>query len=76
MTHGGHFEIIENESLLAEGKISKCTETLHELKNRENKEGDIVLQREDIYQELRILGYEYKQKFQGLKQFRMNGKCC
>ena len=74
MSHSGHFEIIENGNVLAEGKISKCTESLSQVKNRENKKDDTVLKREDIYQELHILGYEYGPKFQNLKQFRMDGK--
>ena len=60
----GRMRYSENDTLLSQNLIHQ----------NENKviENEIILQRNDIYKEFRVNGYDYKNQFQRLKTIRTN----
>ena len=74
ITSKGHFEISEGGTVLAEGTIKEGNSTIEDIPwNPPN--GDLnVLKRDEIYQELRIRGYDYGEKFRCLQAFNIKSK--
>lgn len=70
MTPGsGQFEISENESVVASGRISVVTEpgtSDDEASTPVLDSGPLPLNSDDIYKELRLRGYDYGPTFRGI----------
>jgi len=65
----GQFEISENESVVASGRISLLTEsptTNFEASTPTIDAGPLPLNSDDIYKELRLRGYDYGPTFRGI----------
>jgi fatty acid synthase len=73
----GRFEISENESIVATGTVSVGKPLLHQDAEGQGEvsttEAGIKLSAKDIYQELRLRGYEYGPTFQGIRTASNNG---
>ena len=74
VTPKGHFEISEENKILAEGLIGEGTGILGDIKRQTAENGLSVLQADDIYTALRIRGYDYGPQFQGLQTYFTTGK--
>lgn len=71
----GTFEIIEGNSLVASGKIYEVQSiTFSEPTPQVNSETFISVSGEEIYNEMKIYGYEYGQAFRKLIEMNLNGK--
>jgi fatty acid synthase len=79
----GDFTISEGNSIAATGRVSspeegsfEFQEQLEETIDEEEDEDDLkeLLNTKDIYKELRIRGYDYGPKFQGLVEARGDGR--
>lgn len=64
----GIFSIVENQSLVITGKISKDGREFMKFPSKEIAKDDIVMQKDDIYKELRLRGYNYSGIFKGLSK--------
>ena len=74
----GSFYILENENFCVSGKVSSPTEDsllvqsiIHEKQNKA-LENEFSLNSDDIYKDLRVMGYDYSGEFQRLKNIRTN----
>ena len=72
----GKFEILQNNSLLATGLVYREKNiTFKELSPEVKKESSsIFVPGSDIYNELRIYGYEYGPAFRRLVEISLDGK--
>lgn len=73
----GQFEISENESVVASGRISILAEpeTSHDVSpTRVLDAGPLPLNSDDIYKELRLRGYDYGPTFRGILSADGTGK--
>lgn len=75
----GAFEIIENDTVVASGRIKKLEKTeitYDDIKIIETDISDKVelpLQTADIYKDYRLRGYQYKGKFVGISRATYDG---
>ena len=79
----GSFEVCENDSLVVSGRIIRPTEETMEagsllevpidLEVTSDEDGAIRLNRNDIYKQLRLRGYDYGPTFQGIMETSNNG---
>ncbi|XP_067928936.1 fatty acid synthase-like [Watersipora subatra] len=74
----GAFEVIENDKVKASGQIRAISNGKEALFNFPSKitsevSSGIPLDAEDVYQDLRLRGYEYEGQFQGILQAMSNG---
>ena len=74
----GDFIVLENDDVCAVGKVRSPPENslmvqniIHEKQNR-FLDNELSLDSEDIYKELRIMGYDYSGEFRRLKKIRTN----
>jgi len=73
----GQFEISENDSVVASGRISMLTEpgtTDDEGSPATVDAGPLPLNSDDIYKELRLRGYDYGPTFRGILSADGTGK--
>lgn len=71
----GMFEITESNSLVASGKVYAVKNVVFcEPPPEVNKDSSTYISGEDIYNELRIHGYEYGPVFRKLVEVSLNGK--
>jgi fatty acid synthase len=79
----GEFTISEGASIAATGRVFSPEEPMFEFQDQLEEEPEDeddcedlkeVLLHKDIYKELRIRGYDYGPKFQGLIEARGDGK--
>jgi len=71
----GEFEIGENGSLTASGRISLIEESSQEMTDTlcDRKLTDYELMSSDIYKELRLRGYDYGPDFRGIHKTDLHG---
>jgi len=75
----GQFEVIENESVVLSGHISILTEPVVSDDDDPTaipEEGPLPLNRDDIYKELRLRGYDYESMFRAIVSADRTGKFC
>ena len=74
----GAFFVLENDNVCAFGKISSPIEDSLLIQHIIHEKQNIVLENEfslnanDIYKDLRVMGYDYSGEFQRLKNIRTN----
>ena len=75
LDRSGTFEIAESNSLVASGKIYAVKNVVFfEPPPQINRDSCTYISGEDIYNELRIHGYEYGPAFKKLTEASLNGK--
>ena len=76
----GQFEICENDSVVASGRITMLTESGtpddDDLPTPVLEAGPLPLNSDDIYKELRLRGYDYGPSFRGIVSADGTGKFC
>jgi len=75
----GEFQICENDSVVASGRISVLTDpdtTEDECPKPAGNTGPLPLNSDDIYKELRLRGYDYGPTFRGILSADGTGELC
>ena len=74
ITSKGHFEISEGNAVLAEGSIEEGTSSIEDVEWKPAENSLDILDTNDIYQILRIKGYDYGPRFQCLQAYNIKSK--
>ena len=72
----GHFEITEGNTVLVEGMITEGVANIQnvQLQNNDNGSHHSVLLSKDIYQIIRLRGYDYGPQCQGIQSYNTKSR--